>query len=128
MRYTAGSLTLRKLKIATFLFPLCLVSACAEFDQLMKPRVEGLQRGPGFDAAALREGGIGNGEASIMGKQRVLKASSNFPVVVLVYALSGCTGAQALVEPQARQHEQATSGTSAETGCGLTTRGPGHRA
>lgn len=37
----------------------CFVCSCAEFDQLMKPRVEGLQQSPGFDGTALREGGIG---------------------------------------------------------------------
>ena len=37
---------------------LCLV-ACAELDQLMKPRVEGLQQASRFDGTALSEGGVG---------------------------------------------------------------------
>ena len=37
----------------------CLVSGCAELDQLTKPRVEGLQQDPDFDGASLTMGGIG---------------------------------------------------------------------
>lgn len=37
----------------------CFLASCAELDQLMKPRVQGLQKATGFDAAALQEGGIG---------------------------------------------------------------------
>jgi len=36
-----------------------LLSGCAELDQLMKPRVEGLQKAPGFDGDALTKGGLG---------------------------------------------------------------------
>lgn len=59
MTYNAGSLKSRNINLSILLVLLCLVSACAEFDQLMKPRVEGLQQDPGFDGAALQEGGIG---------------------------------------------------------------------
>lgn len=36
-----------------------VISGCAEFDQLMKPRVEGLYTAPGFDNQALVEGNFG---------------------------------------------------------------------
>ena len=41
------------------IFIVCCACSCAEFEQLMKPRVEGLYIAPGFDAASLRDRGLG---------------------------------------------------------------------
>ncbi len=59
MKCTVASINSPSKLITILLFSLCFVSACAEFDQLMKPRVEGLQLDTGFDSASLRAGGVG---------------------------------------------------------------------
>lgn len=45
--------------VPVFVLLMLFQSGCAEFDQLMKPRVEGLQKAPGFDNDALTKGGLG---------------------------------------------------------------------
>ena len=58
MKYAIATTTsMCKLAAALLVFT-CLLSACAEFEQLTKPRVEGLQHAPSFDNASLVEGGF----------------------------------------------------------------------
>lgn len=59
MKNVVNSILLRGKFAAIALVITCFICSCAEFDQLMKPRVEGLQQAPGFDGASLREGGMG---------------------------------------------------------------------
>jgi len=59
MKYGVDSMLLRGKFAAVVLFITCFICSCAEFDQLMKPRVEGLQQAPGFDGVSLREGSMG---------------------------------------------------------------------
>jgi hypothetical protein len=59
VKCTIASIHLPSKLIILLLFSLCFVNACADFDQLMKPRVEGLLLDTGFNGASLRAGGVG---------------------------------------------------------------------
>ena len=59
MKYMEHSVMRSWCHLATVLVLACFAPGCAELDQLMKPRVEGLQQAPGFNGAVLTQGGIG---------------------------------------------------------------------
>lgn len=61
------------------------LTACAELDQLMKPRVEGLQMAPGFDSDALTKGGLG--EIHVQSNLAINEMKSHSLEVMLVAAI-----------------------------------------
>lgn len=71
--------------IPVFLGLVFLLSGCAELDQLMKPRVEGLYKAPGFDGDALTKGGLG--EIHVQSNLSSNEMNSNSLEMMLVAAI-----------------------------------------
>lgn len=71
--------------IPVFLGLVFLLSGCAELDHLMKPRVEGLNKAPGFDGDALTKGGLG--EIHVQSNLSSNEMNSNSLEMMLVAAI-----------------------------------------